>query len=67
MELLGQTVLDERLVEPHLTKWGIAWAIEHDWPICYGGFGLKAKDAPRGCELLSLVREVGQPDFCSKA
>ena len=59
LEILGQTVLDERLVEPHLSKWGIAWAIEHDWPICYGGFGLKAKDAPRGCELLSLVREDG--------
>jgi hypothetical protein len=59
LELVVRTVLDEQLVEPHLSKWGVAWAIEHDWPICYGAFGLKAKDAPRGCELSSLVKEAG--------
>jgi hypothetical protein len=59
LELLGRAVLDDRLVEPHLSKWGIAWAFAHNWPICYGAFGLEAKDAPRGCELLSLVKEAG--------
>jgi hypothetical protein len=59
LELLGRIVLDERLVEPHLSTWEIATAIAHDWPISYGAFGLKAKDAPRGCELSSLVKMAG--------
>ena len=58
-ELLGRIVLDERLVEPHLSTWEIASAILHDWPISYGGFGLNAKDAPKGCELSSLVKTAG--------
>ncbi len=59
LELLGRTALDERLVEPQLSKWTIAHAIENGWPISYGAFGRKAKFTPRGCELSSLVKKAG--------
>jgi hypothetical protein len=57
LELLGQVVLDERLVKPHLSKWSVARAIKYDWTIAYGAISPKNKDSPRACELSSLVKK----------
>ena len=61
-ELLGRAELDARRVKPHLSQWSISKAIQYDWTMAYGAMSPKDKDAPRGCELSSLIKHAAQPE-----
>jgi hypothetical protein len=58
LELLGQVVLDPRLVKPHLSEWSVEMAIQHDWTMAYGAISPKNKGAPKGCKLSTLIKHV---------
>jgi hypothetical protein len=58
LELLGRTELDPQLVEPQVTSRSVLTAIQYGWPMSYGAYGPKAKHAPRGCKLSSLIKKT---------
>lgn len=56
LELLGHINLAADLVEPHLSKFDVEFAVGLDWTIAYAGWSSAFERLPVGCSLASLIR-----------